>query len=97
MTLCALSSAKGMDIKMKNMILSFVQNARMNLISIFIPVSKQDLVVIAPKNHPLSGHESINLKELAPYPQIYFSQASGLRGIVDNLFQKNTGEAPDCV
>lgn len=54
----------------------------------FIPVSKQDLVVIAPKNHPLSGHESINLKELAPYPQIYFSQASGLRGIVDNLFQK---------
>ena len=54
----------------------------------FIPVSKQDLVVIAPKNHPLSGHESTNLKELAPYPQIYFSQASGLRGIVDNLFQK---------
>lgn len=54
----------------------------------FTPVSKQDLVVIVPKNHPLSGHESINLKELAPYPQIYFSQASGLRGIVDNLFQK---------
>ena len=83
---------------MKNIDIVFCyKTARMNLNIHFIPVSKQDLVVIAPKNHPLSGHESINLKELAPYPQIYFSQASGLRGIVDNLFQKIQVKPQICV
>ena len=53
----------------------------------FIPVYRQDLVVIVPGNHPLSRHYTISLEELAPYPQVYFSHASGLRSIVDNLFE----------
>lgn len=54
----------------------------------FVPVSKQDLVVIVPRNHPLSRRCTINLEELAPYPQVYFSPDSGLRNIVDHLFEK---------
>ncbi|MBS6398099.1 MAG: LysR family transcriptional regulator [Clostridiales bacterium] len=54
----------------------------------FIPVSRQDLVVIVPRNHPLSSRYTIDLEELAPYPQVYFSPSSGLRSIVDNLFEK---------
>lgn len=54
----------------------------------FIPVARQDLVVIVPRNHPLSKRCAISLEELAPYSQVYFSRASGLRSIVDDLFQK---------
>ena len=54
----------------------------------YVPVGKQDLVVIVPRQHPLSMRYEINLEELAPYPQIYFSKASGLRNIVDHLFEQ---------
>lgn len=54
----------------------------------YVPVGRQDLVVIVPKEHPLSPRYTINLEELAPYPQIYFSKTSGLRSIVDHLFEK---------
>lgn len=54
----------------------------------FIPVARQDLVVIVPRNHPLSRRYTINLAELAPYPQVCFAPASGLRSIVDKLFEK---------
>lgn len=54
----------------------------------YIPVGRQDLVVIVPRLHPLSQRYTINLEELAPYPQIYFSKTSGLRSIIDHLFQK---------
>ena len=54
----------------------------------YVPVGRQDLVVIVPKQHPLSLRHAIDLKELAPYPQIYFSKASGLRNIVDHLFEQ---------
>lgn len=54
----------------------------------FVPVSRQDLVLIVPRDHPLAGHFSISLEETVPYPQVYFSKASGLRTIVDHLFEK---------
>lgn len=54
----------------------------------YIPVGRQDLVVIVPRQHPLSRRYTINLEELAPYPQIYFSKTSGLRSIIDHLFEK---------
>jgi DNA-binding transcriptional LysR family regulator len=55
---------------------------------IFYPIATQDLVLIVPKNHPLSSKRSIDLSETLPYPQIYFHPRSGLRPIVDNLFHK---------
>lgn len=54
----------------------------------YVPVGSQDLVVIVPRQHPLSRRYTINLEELAPYPQIYFSKTSGLRSIIDHLFKK---------
>lgn len=59
----------------------------------FIPVSKQDLVLIVPRNHPLSNRYTVDLIETIPYPQIYFAPASGLRDVVDKLFDK-IGEKP---
>lgn len=52
----------------------------------FIPVAKQELVVIVPHDHPLASKEQIRLDETLPYPQIIFKKGSGLRHIVDGLF-----------
>ena len=51
-----------------------------------IPIKKQDLVLITPRNHPLAAQHTVDLAETLPYPQIYFAEGSGLRGVVDRLF-----------
>lgn len=57
-----------------------------------IAVEQQDLVLIVPKNHPLATHHSVDLSETLPYPQVYFSEESGMRGVVKELFGKIEGE-----
>lgn len=57
----------------------------------FIPVAKQELVLITPKDHPLAIHDEIDLAESLPYPQVGFSKRSGLRPIIDKLFEKCGG------
>lgn len=52
----------------------------------FTPVAKQELVVIVPHSHPLSVKKETALEETLPYPQIIFKKGSGLRHIVDGLF-----------
>ena len=52
----------------------------------FIPVSAQKLVLIVPSNHELAKYDSITLEQTVEYPQIVFSSKSGLRQIIDNLF-----------
>ena len=49
-----------------------------------IPVTWQDLVLIVPKNHPLSGAHSVDLRETLPYPQIAFTKSPGLRKLWTN-------------
>ena len=56
-----------------------------------IPISRQDLVLIVPRNHPLSSVHAVELADTLPYPQIFFSRDSGLRGIVDGLFAQIGG------
>ena len=51
-----------------------------------LPVTRQELVLIAPKGHPLAGQRSVDLAKALPYPQIYFAKGSGLREVVDGLF-----------
>ena len=53
----------------------------------FIPVAKQDLVVIVPPEHPLAEKSEIHLEETLPYKQIIFKKRSGLRQIIDQLFK----------
>ena len=56
-----------------------------------IPISRQDLVLIVPRNHPLSSVHAVDLAETLPYPQVFFSKNSGLRGVVHGLFAQIGG------
>lgn len=58
----------------------------------FTPISRQELVLIVPKGHPLENREFINLHETLPYPQITFSGKSGLKAVIDGLFEKCGGQ-----
>jgi DNA-binding transcriptional LysR family regulator len=57
----------------------------------FYPVAKQELVLIVPEGHRLAKRDVIDLQETLPYPQIIFSKTSGLRPVVDALFDKIDG------
>lgn len=54
----------------------------------FTPVGTENLVVVVPKGHPLSGEESVDLEQAAAYPQIFYTQNSGLRPVVDRMFRQ---------
>ncbi|WP_195988954.1 LysR family transcriptional regulator [Clostridium sp. D53t1_180928_C8] len=54
----------------------------------FIPIANEELVVIVSNDHPLAKKESIDLKEIDSYPFIGFSEKSGIRSIIEELFKK---------
>ena len=58
------------------------------------PVNRQDLVLIVPKNHPLAARHSIDLAETLPYPQVCFSEGSGLRDVVTQLYAQIGAQPP---
>lgn len=58
----------------------------------FTPVATQELVLIVHKDHPLAEQESVNLVDTLIYPHIFFTRTSGLRQVVDGLFEKIKGE-----
>lgn len=53
-----------------------------------VPVAKQDLVLIVPKNHPLAQQCTINLQDTAPYPYVFFDKTAGLRPIIQDIFDR---------
>ena len=53
----------------------------------FHPISYQELVLIVPKGHPLEGRDSIDLEDTLAYPHITFSERSGLRPVIDRMFE----------
>lgn len=54
----------------------------------FTPVSEQNLVLIVPSEHELAGRHSIDLIETADYPYVMFHPESGLRLVIDGMFEK---------
>lgn len=66
--------------------------ANLNLTA--VEVQKQDLVLIVPKDHALASRHAVDLSETAPYPQIFFEESSGIRSVVDRMFEKS-GVAPN--
>lgn len=54
----------------------------------FRKIGSQKLVVAVPKGHPLAARSGVTLKETIPYPQIFYSRNSGLRPVVNSLFEK---------
>lgn len=53
-----------------------------------VKVQKQDLVLITPRDHPLAGRRAVDLAETVPYPQIFFERSSGIRAVVDRMFEQ---------
>ena len=54
----------------------------------FIPIANEELVVIVSNEHPLATKDSIDLTEIDSYPFIGFSEKSGIRSLIDDLFKK---------
>lgn len=54
----------------------------------FIPVTNEELVVIVSNEHPLAKEDSIDLKMIDSYPFIGFSEKSGIRPLINKLFQE---------
>lgn len=50
-------------------------------------VGRQDLVLIVPEGHPLSGRDAVDLRDTLEFPYVGFSPRSGLRQVVDSLFE----------
>lgn len=60
----------------------------------FVPVQKQEMCAIVPFGHPLAIHNELDLIETIPYKHIVFSKNSGLRPVIDGLFNK-IGQSPN--
>lgn len=60
------------------------QNEQFNI----VPVKHQELVLIVPKDHPLSDRTQIALSDTKDYPYIFFNEDSGIRPVIDGMFQK---------
>lgn len=56
-----------------------------------VPVTSQELVMIVPKNHPLAGQESVDLADTLQYPAVFFAEGSGLRKVIDRMYDKVGG------
>lgn len=54
----------------------------------FIPIENEELVVIVSNDHPLAKNESIDLRELDNYSFIGFSEKSGIRSLINRLFEE---------
>ncbi len=59
-----------------------------------VPVGRQDLVLITPSDHPLADRGSVSLAETLAYRYIYFSHGSGMRDLVDEMFE-GLGRTPE--
>ena len=59
-----------------------------------VPIDRQELVLIVPKDHPLAENQSISLEDTLQYPYIYFNNKTGLRFVIDELFEK-VGRRPE--
>ena len=54
----------------------------------FVPVSQQDLVLIVPGGHPLAKQHAVDLADTLSYPYVFFGKQSGLRSVIDRMFEK---------
>ena len=54
----------------------------------FIPIRREELVVIVANDHPLAKKDFITLRDVDNYPLIGFSEKSGIRPLINNLFEK---------
>ncbi|MCI9442555.1 MAG: LysR family transcriptional regulator [Ruminococcus sp.] len=58
-----------------------------------VPIDRQELVLIVQEDHPLASKDRISLDDTLEYPYIFFDNSTGLRPVIDELFEK-IGKAP---
>ena len=51
-------------------------------------VKKQKLVLITPKDHELAALSSVSLYDVKDYPFIAFAKESGIRSVIDSMFEE---------
>ena len=54
----------------------------------FHKIGDQKLVVAVPQDHPLAMKDSVDLLDTIEYPQIYFEKGSGVRPVIDQMFEQ---------
>lgn len=54
---------------------------------IFVPIIEQELFVIVPFGHPLAKFDSIDLRDIEPYPLVAYDRNSGLGKITRDLLK----------
>lgn len=62
----------------------------------FVPIDEQELVVIAPKNHPLSIRKEVTPVVFEEYPVLSYDNGSGL-GMRTRAFFRNNGVTPNFI
>ena len=62
----------------------------------FVPLMKQEMVIITSLEHPLADRDDLSIRELANYPVIGYDRISGLGGYTNRLY-KNVGIKPEIV
>ena len=62
----------------------------------FVPLMKQEMVIITSLEHPLADQGDLSIHELANYPVIGYDRISGLGGYTNRLY-KNVGIKPEIV
>lgn len=53
-----------------------------------VPIKRQELVLIVPESHMLAYAGEISLKDTKDYPYIFFNKNSGIRPIIDDMFER---------
>lgn len=62
----------------------------------FVPILKQEMVIITDRDHPLTSMDKVSIRELENYPVIGYDRMSGLGGYTNRLY-RNMGLKPDIV
>lgn len=52
----------------------------------FLPIKRQDLVVIVPENHELIGQENVDLRDLSTFPMISFKENNFIQKSINDMF-----------
>ena len=72
------------DQKIDLAICSLTDDPRIN----FEKFAEQDNVLVVPIDHPLAKKDEVSIKEIPKYPFINVSKVSGLRKMIDEIFDK---------
>lgn len=62
----------------------------------FVPILRQEMVIITAMDHPLAEKEELSIRELENYPVIGYDRISGLGGYTNRLY-RNLGIKPDII